>query len=80
MRAGTIERYGEQYGIYYQAVRSYLEGGKVKQEVIHLGQHPTVDAALDSWSDEIKELKKTRPSKAKKLQGKLERLRKLIKK
>ncbi len=61
-------------------MRSYGEGAKVKQEVIHLGQHSTVDAAPDLWSDEIKELKKTRPNKAKKLQGKLERLRELIKK
>ena len=39
IRAVNIERDGEQYGTYYQAVRSYREQGNVKQEVIHLGQH-----------------------------------------
>jgi hypothetical protein len=32
IRAINISRDGEQYGTYYQAVRSYREGGKVKQE------------------------------------------------
>ena len=32
VRAINISRDGEQYGTYYQAVRSYREGGKVKQE------------------------------------------------
>lgn len=31
----------EQYGTYYQAVRTYREKGKVKQEVIHSGEHQT---------------------------------------
>jgi hypothetical protein len=39
--AVNIQRDGEQYGTYYQAVRSYRESGKVKQEVIHLGEHQT---------------------------------------
>ena len=37
IRAINIERDGEQYGTYYQAVRSYREQGKVKQEIIHFG-------------------------------------------
>jgi hypothetical protein len=42
----NIQRDGEKYGTYYQAVRSYRVNGKVKQEVIHLGQHSTADEAL----------------------------------
>lgn len=47
----------------------------MKQEVVHLGQHSTVEAALDSWPKEIEELKRMgRPKQAEKLQEKLERL------
>jgi hypothetical protein len=50
----------------------------VKQKVVHLGQHPTVEVALDSWPKEIEELKRIgRPNKAEKLQEKLDRLREL---
>ena len=81
IRVVQIERDGEQYGPFYQAVRSYREQGKVRQEVIHLGEHPAVEAALDSWPQVIKELKRIgRPSKAKKLQQKLDRLRELTRK
>jgi hypothetical protein len=58
-------------------VRSYREQGKVKQEVIHLGQHSTPDNALTAWEREIEELARTRPKQAQKLQAKLERLQKL---
>jgi hypothetical protein len=74
IRAVKIERDGEQYGSYYQAVRSYREGGKVKQEVVHLGEHQTAEAALESWPQEIQELKKARPKQAEKLRQKLDRL------
>jgi hypothetical protein len=78
IRAINIERDGEQYGTYYQAVRSYREGGKVKQEVVHLGEHSTADSALESWPREIQELERIgRPKQAEKLQEKLERLREL---
>jgi hypothetical protein len=77
VRAVNIERDGEQYGTYYQAVRSYREEGKVKQEVIHLGQHSTPEKALTAWEREIEELARTRPKQARKLQAKLERLREL---
>jgi hypothetical protein len=80
IRAIKVERDGEQYGTYYQTVRSYREGGKVKQEVIHLGEHSTAESALESWPSEIQELKRTRPKQAEKLQGKLERLRDLTRK
>ena len=77
IRAINIERDGEQYGTYYQAVRSYRERGKVKQEVVHLGEHQTAEAALQSWPQEIQELKRTRPKQAEKLQSKLDKLQEL---
>jgi hypothetical protein len=70
---------GEQYGTYYQAVRSYREGSKVKQEVIHLGEYETAEAALKSWPQEIRELERTRPKQAERLQQKLDTLRDLTK-
>jgi hypothetical protein len=79
IRSVNIERDGEQYGTYHQAVRSYREGGKVKQEVIHLGQHSTAESALESWPREIQELERTRPKQAKKLRQKLSRLQELTK-
>ena len=79
IRAVNIERDGEQYGTYYQAVRSYREQGKVKQEVVHLGEHSTAESALESWPREIQELKKTRPKQAEKLQSKLDKLHELMK-
>ncbi len=78
IRAIKIERDGEQYGTYYQAVRSFREGGKVKQKVVHLGEHQTAEAALESWPQEIQELKRTRPKQAEKLQQKLDRLLELM--
>jgi hypothetical protein len=77
IRAVNIERDGEQYGTYYQAVRSYRVNGKVKQDVVHLGQHSTPDKALTAWEREIEELARTRPKQARKLQAKVERLREL---
>ncbi len=73
----NIERDGEQYGTYYQAVRSYREGGKVKQEVVHLGEHATADDALTAWAEDVRQLQATRPRKADKLQAKLDRLKEL---
>ena len=79
IRAVKIEREGEQYGTYYQDVRSYREGGKVKQEVVHLGEHSTAESALESWPEEIRELERVgKPRKAEKLQNKLERLQELM--
>ena len=73
-----IDRDGEQYGTYYQAVRSYREGGKVKQDVVHLGEHATADEALMAWTNDIRRLQTTRPRKADKLRAKMERLEQLI--
>jgi hypothetical protein len=77
IRTVNTERDGEQYGTYYQAVRSYRENGKVKQDVVHLGEHATVDEALTAWQREIGELQTTRPRKAEKLRAKMARLREL---
>ena len=80
IRAVKIERNGEQYGTYYQAVRSYREGGKVKQEVVHLGDHSIAESALESWPREVEELKRIgRPKQADKLEVKLETLQRLTK-
>jgi hypothetical protein len=49
----------------------------VKQAVIHLGEHSTTERAMQAWEREIGELHTTRPKQARKLQAKLERLRKL---
>jgi hypothetical protein len=77
IRAVNLERDGEQYGTYYQAVRSYREQGRVKQEVVHLGEHSTPQDAMQAWEQEIGELEATRPKQVQKLQAKLERLREL---
>ena len=58
-------------------MRSYRENGKVKQEVVHLGEHATADEALTAWAEDVQALQTTRPRKAEKLQRKIERLREL---
>ncbi len=78
IRTVNINRDGEQYGTYYQAVRSYREGRKVKQEVIHLGEHATADEALTAWADDVRQLQTTRPRKADKLRVKSAKLRGLM--
>ncbi len=76
IRAIKIERDGEQYGTYYQAVRSYRESGKVKQEVVHLGPYDKPEKALAAWPEEVAELERVgRPRKADKLQTKIQRLK-----
>ncbi len=77
IRTVNIERYGERYGTYYQAVRSYREAGKVKQEVVHLGEHATADEALTAWAEDVRALQTTRPRKADKLRAKMDRLKEL---
>ena len=68
-------------GPYFQLVRSYREGGRVKQEVlVHLGEHETPEAALAAWPQEIEHLRVIgRESQAEKLESKLEKLRELRK-
>ena len=68
-------------GPYFQLVRSYREGGKVKQEVlVHLGEHPTPGAALDAWPTQVEHLRAIgRDDQANKLKAKLDRLRELMK-
>jgi hypothetical protein len=66
-------------GPYFQLVRSYREGEKVKQEVlVHLGQHETPEAALAAWPSEIAHLRRIgRGQQADKLQANFEKLRAL---
>ena len=78
IRAVNIERDGERYGTYYQAVRSYREQGKVKQDVVHLGEHRTADEALTTWAVDVRQLQTTRPRKAEKLRAKMDRLRAMV--
>jgi hypothetical protein len=68
-------------GPYFQLVRSYREGGRVKQEVlVHLGEHETPEAALVAWPLEIEYLRVIgRESQAEKLESKLAKLRDLWK-
>ena len=78
IRTVNIERDGEKYGTYYQAVRSYREAGKVRQEVIHLGRYSKPQKAIEAWESEIKEYERIgRPKQAQKLRHKLDRLREL---
>jgi hypothetical protein len=45
-------------GPYFQLVRSYREGGKVKQEVlVHLGHHEKPEDALAAWPSEVMHLR-----------------------
>jgi hypothetical protein len=69
-------------GPYFQLVRSYREGGKVKQEVlVHLGEHTTPEAALEAWPSDLEHLRAIgRDGQADKLKAKLDRLRELVEK
>lgn len=78
IREVNINRDGERYGTYYQAVRSYREAGKVKQDVIHLGEHATADGALTAWAEDVRRLDTTRPRKADKLRAKMDKLRAMV--
>ena len=66
-------------GPYFQLVRSYREGGRVRQEIlVHLGEHETPEAALVAWPSEIEHLRVLgRESQAEKLESKLAKLRDL---
>ncbi len=67
-------------GPYFQLVRSYREGGKVRQEVlVHLGIHERPEDALAAWPAEVEHLRKIgREAQADKLQANLEKLKALI--
>jgi hypothetical protein len=68
------------YGPYFQLVRSYREGDKVKQEVlVHLGRHETPEEALAAWPSEKRHLRRIgRDDQADKLAENLKKLRELI--
>ena len=67
-------------GPYFQLVRSYREGGKVRQEVlVHLGRHEKPEDALAAWPSEVEHLRKIgREGQADKLEASLEKLRAVI--
>jgi hypothetical protein len=67
-------------GPYFQLVRSYREGGKVKQELlIHLGQHEKPEDALAAWPSEVEHLRAIgRDDQADRLESNLEKLKALI--
>ena len=67
-------------GPYFQLVRSYREGGKVRQEVlVHLGAHEKPEDALAAWPSEVGHLRKIgREGQADKLEANLKKLRAVI--
>ena len=66
-------------GPYFQLVRSYREGGKVRQKVLaHLGRHERPEDALAAWPSEVGHLRKIgRDDQADKLEANLNKLRAL---
>ena len=69
-------------GPYFQLVRSYRnDEGQPRQEVlVHLGVHPTPEAALSAWPREIAHLRRIgRVQQADRLEANLEKLRALSK-
>ena len=66
-------------GPYFQLVRSYREGEKVRQEVlVHLGRHEKPEDALVAWPSEVAHLRKIgREGQADKLEANLKKLRAL---
>ena len=54
VREKKVKRYH-----YHQLVESHRVDGKPRQKVLmHLSQHPTVDAALAGWPKEISDLRR----------------------
>lgn len=66
---------------YYQVVESRRVDGKPRQRVlVHLGEHPIAQAALEAWPTEVERLRSVgRDGQADKLAAKLETLRELTK-
>ena len=66
-------------GPYFQLVRSYREGGKVRQEVlVHLGTHERPEDALAAWPPKVEHLRRIgREDQADKLEANLNKLRML---
>jgi hypothetical protein len=67
-------------GPYFQLVRSYREGGKVKQEVlVHLGRYEKPEDALAAWPSEVTHLRAIgRDYQADRLEENLKKLTVLI--
>ena len=70
------------HGEYFQLVESFRDEGTVKKRVlVHLGQHESVEEALNEWPEEIEFLRRfKRYDQANRLQDKLNRLRELTRK
>jgi hypothetical protein len=66
-------------GPYFQLVRSYREGSKVKQEVlVHLGRYEKSEDALAAWPSEVRHLRQIgREYQADKIEANLKKLRAL---
>jgi hypothetical protein len=59
---------------YHQLVESYREDGKVRQRVlVHLGEYPTVDAALEGLPERIALSRRVLPRYPKRIQPGMER-------
>ena len=67
-------------GPYFQLVRSYREGGKVRQEVlVHLGTYEKPEDALAAWPSEAEHLRKIgREAQADKLEANLKNPEELV--
>jgi hypothetical protein len=67
-------------GPYFQLVRSYRQGDRVRQELlVHLGEHETPEAALEAWPGQVERLRRIgRDEQADKLAANLEKLRALV--
>lgn len=65
-----VRHYGSEAGVayvrkkwvkgweYFQLVESHRVGGKPRQRVLlHLGNHPTLDDALEGWAEEMEKLR-----------------------
>ena len=67
-------------GPYFQLVRSYREGGKVKQEIlVHMGRYETPEDALAAWPSEVRHLRTIgRDHQADRLEVNLKKLTALI--
>jgi hypothetical protein len=68
-------------GPYFQLVASRRVEGKPRTEVlVHLGEYPTPEAALDAWPSDVEQLRAIgRDDQANKLEAKLDKLRELTK-
>lgn len=79
--AAYIRKKGVRNRFYYQVVENRRVDGKPRQRVLlHLGEHPTMHAALEAWPPEVERLREAgRDDRADRLAAKLEKLHELKK-